>query len=147
MFRQKLTGIAAAATLGSAAILGAGVASAAIMIDETAAAMNTVTYAKETITADVDDHDGYYIVGMNTTADSLNVVGKVGTGIAGSTRLLLTFKMDGMIFTADSLDANAETALTLASAEGNTLDQSQTLTYRRSVEAGDSEVAFVVTVD
>jgi hypothetical protein len=138
MFRQKLTGIAAAATLGSAAMLGAGPASAAIMLEATDAT-NSVTYAKETITAEVDKHDGYYMITQN--GDSLDVVGKVGTGIAGSTRLLITYKLEGMIFTETSLNADAEVALTI---DGVTDSE---ISYRRSVDAGAKEVAFVVTTD
>ena len=87
MFRNKLLGIAAAATLGSAAMLGSTAANAQINLDATATekASPSVTYATETLTAKVSGSSTHYVV---TDATNLNItatLGPAGGGAAANT--------------------------------------------------------------
>ena len=100
MFRNKLLGIAAAATLGSAAMLGSTAANAQIDLDAaaTAKAKPSVTYANETLTTKVADDSMYYVV--NDGGDALNVTvtaGAAGAGVA-TDDVIVTYALEGMVF-------------------------------------------------
>ena len=98
MFRNKIFGIAAAATLGSAAMLGSTAANAQINLDAmaTAKANPSVTYARETLKDKVDTDSMYYVV----NGKALNVTTTLGAAGVGrdDDNLIITFQLEGMVF-------------------------------------------------
>ena len=113
MFRNKLLGIAAAATLGSAAMLGSTAANAqGIDLDAMVKTSPAVTIAKETLSTKVADDSMYYVVTDDaSTTGQLDIT--VATGVAGAgvttDDLVVTYTLEGMVF---------NTALTSASMSG-----------------------------
>lgn len=111
MFRNKTSGIAAAATLGLAAMLGSTAAHAVVDLDATAAAKANpaVTFARETLTTKVATDSMYYVV--NGGADGLDVTVALGAAGGGNdaNNLSFTFELEGAVFstplTTDSLVA------------------------------------------
>ena len=116
MFGNKILGIAAAATLGSAAMLGSTAVNAQINLDATAAAKANpaVTFARETLTTKVATDSMYYVVSSGTTATALDVTATLGAAGGGNdaNNLSLTFELEGAVFS---------TPLTTASLEGTGL--------------------------
>ena len=115
MFRNKILGIAAAATLGSAAMLGSTAVNAQINLDATAAAKANpaVTFARETLTTKVAPDSMYYVV--NGGATGLNVTVALGAAGGGNdaNNLSFTFELEGAVFS---------TPLTTASLTGTGLE-------------------------
>ena len=97
MFRHKLFGNAAAATLGLAAVLGTNAANAQIELDTDTRGL---TFAMETVvTTGALEKDGakYYLV--NAAGDEGNVTAAVGVASTASTdRILIEYQLDGMVF-------------------------------------------------
>ena len=127
MLSNKCGAIAGAAMLGTAALLGTNAANAIIDLD---GVDQTVTFSKETLTATVDDEDNssYYVVkGAGT---QLNVVAKPGIEGDVMNRLVLTYTLENMVFTAASA-----------------LNVTGTGTARRATGgmAGDSMVVYTMT--
>ena len=140
MLSNKPRGIAVATMLGTVALFGTSATNAAIDLDNPAA--NSVTYAKETLlTAGALSVGGesYYLIDGGT--DSLEVSGKVGKGISGTTRLILTYTLSGLSFTDDSLDSDARMAFDLAtSAEVDIADTQYTLIVNDVVANGVQKI-------
>ena len=113
MLSNKFGGIAGAAMLGTAALLGTNAAYAVIDLSaEAADKVNpAVTYAKETLKDKVGDDSMYYVI--NGGAAVLDVTAELGLagGGDGDDDLIIKVELDGMVFTADSL---GETALSVA---------------------------------
>ena len=140
MFRNKLLGIAAAATLGTAAMLGSTSAYALKILDSApndragvTAAAESFTYASETLlttaVTDVkDDSTKYYNVGGTGTV-VLSLPGDVPAS-AGDT-YLVSVALDGMVF---------RTAPTLAAAASGATDA--TFTVAAGGAAGDKMAVF-----
>ena len=100
MLSNKFGGIAGAAMLGTAALLGTNAANALIDLDGTD---QTVTFSKETLTATVDDPDysSYYVV-RGGNGGQLDVTAFARIEGDGSNRLVLTYTLENMIFTDGS---------------------------------------------
>ena len=105
MLSNKPLGIAGAAMLGTVALLGTNAANAVINLSAEAAmkANPAETYAKETLKAKVDDDSMYYVINGGT--DELHVTAELGLagGGDGDDDLIIQVKLDGMVFTSDSL--------------------------------------------
>ena len=104
MLSNKTWGIAGAAMLGTAALLGTNAANAVIDLDATAAnkANAAVTFAKETINATTTGSDGmtYYVVSGGESV--LNVKAKVGMGGPSNSHLVVDYTFTGMVLGTDS---------------------------------------------
>ena len=102
MFRNKLLGITAAATLGSAAMLGTTTANAAIDVDLPADEVMKVTYAKETLTDAADamievNGTKYYLVETGGE-NALDIRVRMDYAATGQESIYLRFDLSGMVF-------------------------------------------------
>ena len=145
MFRQKLFGIAAAATLGSAAMVGTSSANA-IDLDAMADAKANpaVTYATETLSTKVEDGSMYYVL-----ADGANMLDTtVALGVAGAGAdeddLIITFTLDGMVFTETS--AAAITGLTATRAQGGMKGDNQVIFTADRGSGNDAATVITLSV-
>jgi hypothetical protein len=137
MLSKKSFGIAGAAMLGTAALLGTNAANAVIMLDAEDKS-GRVTYAKETLlnssdrTVTVDDETYYVVDGGD---DALDVSAMVGIGGTTGSNLIIRFDFENMVMTDDS-----DPMLTVATATGGS-PQDATL---RSGGEGMAHVTFIV---
>jgi hypothetical protein len=101
--------------------------------DAAVKAMPAVTYAKETLAAKVDDDSMYYVVdGGGTSLDLTAELGFAGGG-GGTDDVIVVVKLEGMVFTDDSLDGPA------LSVGGGTA-----VSHSAGGEAGDDSVTYAV---
>ena len=112
MFRNKIFGIAAAATLGSAAMLGTPAANAVIDLDATDKTAPSATYAKESLKAKVDDDSMYYVVtNANDAMDVSVALGVAGAGVT-TDDVIITYTLEGMVFNTPLTDASISAGIT-----------------------------------
>jgi hypothetical protein len=110
MFRHKLFGIAAAATLGSAAMLGTTAANAVIDLDATDKSKAAVTYAAETLEM---GSDGYYVLnGDSGSGDNrpLDVMGEVNLAGPEDSTIIVRFDFTGMVLSAPATNVHLNIA-------------------------------------
>ena len=121
--------IAGAAMLGTVALLGTNAANAQIDLDAADKTNPAMTYAKETLVDAVDnaDYSMYYTVAHPKNSIS----GKIGLGGETDNSLLITFTLDGMVFTGDA-------ALAITSTDNAVKDAS----IATGGEKGDISVVF-----
>ena len=139
MLSNKLGAIAGAAMLGTAALLGTNAANGVINLSaEAAMKVNAAeTFAKETLKAKVDDDSVYYVIDGGN--DALDVTAELGLAGGGDDDddLIITVKLDGMVFTADSFDGasltvdSGTTTAVSESAGGDKGDTSATFAAKR----------------
>ena len=99
MLSNKTWGIAGAAMLGTAALLGTNAANAVIDLD---AGTSTANFAKESITATVTGKDGNTYYKLDGGGDVLNVKAEVGFGAVANSSLIIKYTFDGMVLTSAS---------------------------------------------
>ena len=136
--------IAGAAMLGTVALLGTNAANAqevtGINLDAMDKSNASTTYANETLAEKVDDaaNSAYYVV--HAASDNLDVVamlGKAGAGGREDDVVYITYTLEGMIFTGDSIpDTAAVTAPATALAAAS-------IDLVSGGEAGDTTAIFL----
>ena len=130
MLSNKSLGIAGAAMLGTAALLGTNAANAIINLDLTDKSKAAATYASETLTL---HSDGYYVLSGNTAIDdtaALDVTGKINlAGTDGST-LVVRFDFDGMVLSEAAEDGDL------------TIDGHDSISIRTGGAVEDDHVVF-----
>ena len=149
MRSNKSWRIAGAAMVGAVALLGTSAANAAINLEDDAKDDPAVTYAMETLAAKVGEDDMYYgISGANGVLNVTTVLGVAGAG-GSNDDLIVTFNLDGMIFTDDSaVTLSAEDQVTFGAAasggdEGSTL---VVFTAKRGNGSVDAETTVTLNV-
>ena len=147
MFRNKILGIAAAATLGSAAMLGTTSANAVVDLDATATlkANPAITYAKETLKTKVDSDSTYYVIdGADSELDTTVSLGVAGAG-SSTDDLLITFTLDGMVFTSNSSpQITGDITVTTPASGGKKGDSSVVFTADRGGATAENHVTLQV---
>lgn len=154
MFRHKISGIAVAATLGTATLLGATYANAAIDLDATDKSKPTFLYASELLSAaavaDVDgtgDNMGTTYRGLDVeTSGDFNVTVKLGHTALPNDIIEVTFELTNMAFgstTVSTLRLGAETPVNLPARQGMS-SVSGTLIVPSAGAAADTVITLTV---
>ena len=151
MLSNKFGGIAGAAMLGTAALLGTNAANAVIDLEAETKDDPVVTFAMETLEATADDDDMYYVVVGGSGDASLDVQTVLGVAGAGGANddLIVTFNLDGMIFTEGSAIALAGSdgvTFGVAASGGKDGDDSVVYTAKRGTGGADSETELNLTI-
>ena len=153
MLSNKFGVIAGVAMLGTAALLGTNAANAEINLSvEAAMKVNpAVTYAKETLKAKVDDDSMYYVIDGGD--DALDVTANLGLAAGGDATndLIIMVELEGMVFTADSLDGasltvEGESAVS-ESAGGDKGDTSATFAAKRGAASNGNTTTVTLAID
>ena len=132
MLSRKPLSKAGTALIGIIALLISPMAWSVIDLDEDDGG---VTFAKETLVAEVEGSDGYYVV--NNEAGALNMAGRVGVG--GTRDLFVDFTLAGMVFAAPPGLALTDDADECATATVNTA-----ISLRGGGARGDTLVSFIL---
>ena len=124
------------ATVLGASLFGANAAKAVINLDAMEKSSAVVTYATETLAAQVDGHDDYYVVDASSVpAENLNVTGMVGLGGPPNSFVTVRFDLSGMVFSEDVAGgAGGHFAIT---------DHANDVSVRAGGKVGDDYVSFI----
>ena len=138
MLSRRPLSTAGTALIGIIALLITQVAHAVINLDDNE---GDVAFAKETLTTEVEDSAGYYVV-MGATAGmgvgNLNVVAKIGVG--GTRDLFVDFTLSGLVFNGTPTLSSVPNAASCGSGDGLTGG----ITLRGGGAKGDNHVSFIV---
>ena len=152
MLSNKTWGIAGAAMLGTAVLLGTNAANALINLDAEDKSKAQTVFAKETLTTAVEGSDGYYqVTGARPAGGDMNEIhisGDVGVGGTVSSVLILKYTLGNMVFTEGSnpvLSFKAqESGDSPRPGMGNDVSGA-VVTKRGGGDKGDTTVTFIHT--